>query len=95
MNTQDLSEIPPSPTNACIRAAKRVIAALNLPGSVIYWHPEHEHWCFSSAKPEAHEYGWVFCDGVPVLLFIIPTTAIPPWPGDWRESWITLDTKEI
>lgn len=87
----DLTVASTSPTNACIRAAKKVIAALNLPdGAGVAF--DYLGWrCFVS-KPELGEAtSWSSnaCSG------ILPHTAIPPWPGDFRESFITLNTQEV
>lgn len=89
--------VPVSPTNACIRAAKRVIAALNLPeGAGVAFDDVAETWEVYDQKPHPFEgpvpnwRGWR--NG---SKFRLPDTAIPQWPGDFRESWITASTEEV
>lgn len=80
-----------TPINACIRAAKRVIAALNLPegGGVAF----DGEWAWFVSEP-IKEYGaWIPDSGKE--WGELPSTAIPPWPGDFRTSWITALTEEV
>src|SRR6478609_5828952 len=86
----------PSPINACIRAAKRVITALNLPeGAGVAW-DEDGTWFVYLEKPVVTltTYGGIW-DCKAIAVSALPKTAIPPWPGDWRKSWITATTPEI
>ena len=86
---------PPSPINACIRAAKRVIAALNLPdgGGVAF---AFDRWYATDGKPSNRKLGdghdaWWF----EYTSYSLPVAAIPTWPGDQMDSWITATTPEI
>jgi len=82
------------PRAACIRAAKRVIAALNLPeGAGIYW--TSRCWYVSSEEPNLENPRRLFKSRRPEFYFPLPPTAIAEWPGDFRESWITATTPEI
>ena len=91
---ESLNPVTPSPTNACIRAAKRVIAALNLPeGGGVAWTPTIG-WVAFLRKSLPGKIAWAYETGFDTP-FLLPATAIPPWPGDWRESWITKDTEEV
>jgi hypothetical protein len=110
---QGWSEPTVSPTNACIRAAKAVIRALNLPegaGVAMDGGNDPEAWFQWRAfrtKPMIHGLGsgmWspvhfeTQSMGVRTIgksNWTLPETALPHWPGDWRESWITATTPEI
>jgi len=87
------AEDKPSPINACIRAAKRVIAALNLPeGAGVAMESDGSWWAFQNTAELRLIDDNEWWDGNGDEL---PETAIPQWPSDWRESWITLNTPEI
>jgi hypothetical protein len=89
--------VDPSPTNDCIRAAKKVIAALNLPdGAGVAWDMSGP-WCVFISRPELVNSTWFPSEGGTEghFFFYLPPTAIPPWPGDCRESWITALSEEV
>lgn len=74
-----------------IRAAKRLIEALNLPeGGGVAW-DDVTRWWWTVAKPTFSHNEWMFNGDFDTL----PDTALPPWPGDRKNSWITRDTPEV
>lgn len=84
-------ECQPSPTNVIIRAAKRLIAALNLPegGGVAF---DRGRWRIFMQTAYSYENAQCWFAGLNDG--VLPDGCLAPWPGDWRESWITRETPE-
>lgn len=78
-----------SPRVAVIRKAKDVIRAMGLPNGGGVALNLFGTWQLYSEKPVAGS-SW----DSPGRSWLLPKTAIPPYPGDWEDSWITLDTSE-
>lgn len=91
-----LAAVPqPSPANACIRAGKAVLRVLNMPeGAGVAF--AFDRWYATDGKPSLRKTmqgadAWWF----EYTTYPLPLTAIPPWPGDFRTSWITALTEEV
>jgi hypothetical protein len=78
-----------SPRIEIIRDAKRIIEALNLPEGGGVAMDDNGEWLCATGPGEPLDEGIWSVNGDP-----LPECALPPFPGDWRDSWITRQTPE-
>lgn len=82
-----------SPKAQLIRAAKRLITALNLPKGGGVAMDECGEWSSHDVKPRTGIDSWIDEGGL--YCCVLHATALSDWPDDWKTSWIDLDTPEV
>ena len=82
---------PVTPRAKLIRDAKALIRALKLPvgGGVAFWNCD---WWVCNEQPKASLYSWSFGDNASA--WTLPRNLFQEYPGDWKDSFITIDTPE-